>query len=104
MDQSIAKILEYGLLGVAVVVFGFVIWHLYKGKSEDAKTWKEMAQKSSQEFIHISIKQNETNSKIVDVQKQMAEDNRRFHDEMYKRIEDLPAKVAERIKLDQLDR
>lgn len=102
MEHVAPKLLEYGLLGVLVLVLGFVIWHLYKSKNDDVQIWKDMATKSHEQYIHLSIKQNETNSKLIDIREKDVEAGKEQRAKIIKDLEDMPAKVAERIKLDSL--
>lgn len=93
------RLFEYGLSGVLVVVFGFIVWKLYMKLDAEAKTWQKMALDLNKSQVEILVKQNETNNRLLDVQKKANAQTLEFYKRMEKGIEEMPTKVAKEVIL-----
>lgn len=101
-DPVSGKFLEYGLLGALVVALFFVVRYLYLESKKDTQIWKDMAIKSQESFVNISIKQNETNQKLIEIRQKDVEEAKEFRAEVTQQLNELPERILKELHYKKL--
>ena len=96
-DPVSGKFLEYGLLGALVVALFFVVRYLYLESKKDTQIWKDMALKSQENYITISIEQNKTNQKLIEIRQKDVEEAKEFRAEVTQRLNELPERILKEL-------
>lgn len=106
INEISEQLMDYRLIGMLLLVAGFVIYYLNKKSEENATTWKKMALEAqdnfvniSKSFVEISKEQEITNKKLIEIRERDILQEREFHKNMERRIEHLPKEVAKEIRL-----
>jgi len=102
-DPVSGKFLEYGLLGALVVALFFVVRYLYLESKKDTQIWKDMALKSQENYITISIEQNKTNQKLIEIRQKDVEEAKEFRAEVTQRLNELPERILKELHYQKLN-
>ncbi|RRO19686.1 hypothetical protein [Flavobacteriaceae bacterium 14752] len=99
IEQAGNKLLDYGILGVVLLFIGFFAWKMYQKINADQEVWRSEAIQSRKDLIELSVKQNELNSKLVDIREKDVEQNKDNHNNIKRHLERLPEEVAKEVKI-----
>lgn len=97
--SSTSRLLEYGLLGVFLVLLGVFAWHLYRKIDENSNEWKDMAKSMNKNYTDIVLQQNEQNKKLIAIQRESSIQNKQFHDSMKNKMDRMPTHIVREIRL-----
>lgn len=88
MQQIEERLLDYGLIGMMLIVFGVVIYYLFQKTEKNANDWKAIGMEAMKNFHQLS-KENAANSReLIEIQKQMV-----------KKIDNIPQETVKEIRL-----
>ena len=102
LESSLSKFSEYGLPGLIILTLIVAVGYLFKVVHDYSKSDRARADHFSEAFLGISKDQNETNRKIVDVTEKIAEQNKVYHDDTTRRLEEMPEKIIKEFEYRQL--
>lgn len=103
VDTVIASSLaEYGIVGVVLLAVGYYAWNLTATQKKYAEEWRQEASTSSKAVIELSTRQIAIQEKQSELQQTQNAQTKEYYDNMNRRMDEMPAKVAEKIKLDKL--
>ena len=102
LESSLSKFSEYGLPGLMILTLLIAVGYLFKVVHDYSKSDRARADHFSEAFMTMSKDQNETNRKIVDVTEKIAEQNKNYHDDTTKRLEEMPEKIIREFEYRQL--
>lgn len=100
--ESLSKFSEYGLPGLIILTLIIAVGYLFKVVHDYSKQDRERADHFGDAFMNISKDQNETNRRIVEVTEKMAEQNKVYHDDTTRRLEEMPEKIIREFEYRQL--
>ncbi|MFC6858219.1 hypothetical protein [Zunongwangia atlantica] len=100
--ESLSKFSEYGLPGLIILTLIIAVGYLFKVVHDYSKSDRQRADHFGEAFMTISKDQNETNRKIVDVTEKIAEQNKNYHDDTTRRLEEMPEKIIKEFEYRQL--
>lgn len=96
--QAASRLLEYGVLGIFLILTAFIAFHFYKKIEENSNEWKEVAKSMSENYTNIVLEQNAQNKKLISLQRDTVNQNREFHNNINKKIDLLPATITKEIE------
>jgi hypothetical protein len=102
VEAAGTKLLDYGIIGIALVFVGFFAWYLFKKVEKDGDLWRAESSKMNDNFITLVTEQNKTNQRLIDIREKDVAQNKDFHDSMKKSVEDLPAQTIRELKYHNL--
>ena len=102
MEQVTTPFLEYGVIGALCVLLLFAVRYLFKKSEENSAIWQDIAINSQKSFVAISLKQNETNQKLIEIRERDVDQAKHFHVEISKKMEDMPARILKEIEYRKL--
>ena len=97
--QTASRLLEYGVLGVFVILTSFIAFNFYKKIDDNSNEWKEIAKKMSDNYTNIVLEQNTQNKKLIQTQRETVSQNQYFHKDISAKVDDLPNLITKEIKL-----
>lgn len=99
-ENATNKLIDYGILGIVLLFVAFFAYKMYEKINEDQKIWRNEAIESRKDLIGLSIKQNELNSRLIDIREKDVEQNKEnFHD-IKKHLEKLPENIRRELQVD----
>ena len=103
IDATFANSLaEYGILGLVLLAVGYYAWNLTTAQRRYAEEWREEASVSGKAIIELSTRQIAIQEKQAELQQQQTQQTKEYYDSMNRRMDEMPGKVAEKLKLDRL--
>lgn len=102
IEAAGTKLLDYGVIGIALVFVGFFAWYLFKKQEKNADEWRDQSKKMSESFITLVTKQNETNQRLIDIREKDHSENKEFHEDISKKVDELPEKFIKEFEYRQL--
>lgn len=103
LENASNRLLDYGVLGVVLVFIGFFAYKMYMKINEDQKIWREEAIKSRDDLIDLTIKQNELNSKLIEIRERDVDDQRTNFYSIQKKIDNMPESIRKELSVDLLE-
>ncbi|WBL25122.1 hypothetical protein [Zunongwangia sp. HGR-M22] len=100
--ESLSKFSEYGLPGLVILTLIIAVGYLFKVVHDYSKQDRKRADHFGDAFMKISSDQNETNRKIVEVTEKMADQNKVYHEDTTRRLEEMPSKILKEFEYRQL--
>ena len=97
IQQATTKLLDYGILGLALVFVGFFAWYLFKQQQRYAEGWREQSAKLSDSFVSISQKQNETNQRLIDIREKDVMQSKDYHEDIRRSVDAIPEKIIKEL-------
>lgn len=97
--QAASRLLEYGVLGVFVILISFIAFHFYKKIDDNSNEWKDIAKKMSDNYTNIVLEQNMQNKKLIQIQRETVSQNQYFHKDISAKVDGLPDLISKEIKL-----
>ncbi|MUP44889.1 hypothetical protein E0K83_03905 [Gramella sp. BOM4] len=101
-EASLSKFADYGLPGLIILTLIIAVGYLFKILQNNSVKDRERADKSNEAFVELSKTQNETNKKIVEVCDKIADQNKTYHDDTTRRLEEMPEKIIREFEFRQL--
>ncbi len=98
IPEAGSRLLDYGILGIVLLFVAYFAYKMYQKINADQEIWRSEAIQSRKELINLSVKQNELNSKLVDIREKDVEQNKENHHDIKRHLERLPEDVAKEIK------
>ncbi len=98
IGEAGTRLLDYGVLGIALIFVGFFCWYLINAREKDAKEWKEQGKEMSKNFVQLVTKQNETNQRLIDIREKDSNENREFHEDISRKVDDLPNRLLKEME------
>lgn len=93
------RLIDYGVLGIMLVVLGFFAYKMWQKINEDQNIWRNEAIQSRKDQTRLMEKQNELNQELLHIRQKDVEQNKdNFHD-IKQELEKLPQEVADKIKI-----
>ncbi len=102
LESATAKLLDYGILGLALVFVGFFAWYLFKQQQRYAEGWREQSSKLAENFVDLVSKQNQTNQRLIDIREKDVAQSEKHHEDVKKGIQDLPEKIIKELNYQRL--
>lgn len=100
LENASTRLLDYGVLGVVLLFIGYFAYKMYNKINEDQKIWREEAIKSRDDLIQLTIKQNELNSRLIEIRKQDVDDQRTNFYSLQKKLDNIPENVRKELSVD----
>ena len=100
LENESTRLLDYGVLGVVLLFIGYFAYKMYNKINEDQKIWREEAIKSRDDLIQLTIKQNELNSRLIEIRKQDVDDQRTNFYSLQKKLDNIPENVRKELSVD----
>lgn len=97
------KLLDYGILGIMVIVIGFIAYKMYNKINDDQKEWREIAKTQMNHNYKTNIEQNSINQKLIDIRERDVQENRDFHRLMEAKMDKFPREVRTQLKSELLE-
>lgn len=102
IDGALTALLDYGLIGILLVIVGYFAWHLYRIQEENSKEWKSEAKESSKAVYELTSKQNNINEKQLELQTQGNVQSKEFYDALNNKMDLLPEKILKEMQYQKL--
>jgi len=97
--NTASRLLEYGVLGIFLILTAYIAFQFYKKIEENSSEWKELGKKMSDNYTNIVIEQNTQNKKLIQIQRETVKQNQYFHKDISAKVDDLPNLITKEIKL-----
>lgn len=97
------KLLDYGILGIMVIVIGFIAFKMYNKINDDQKEWREIAKTQLNHNYKTNIEQNSINQKLIDIRERDVQENRDFHRLMENKMDQFPTEVRTQLRSELLE-
>lgn len=102
LESSLTKFSDYGLPGLIILTLIVAVGYLFKVVHDYSKSDRARADRFGEAFMTMSKDQNETNRKIVEVTEKIAEQNKSYHDDTTRRLQEMPEKIFREFEYRQL--
>ncbi len=98
MDQAAAPLLEYGVIGALCLLLLIAVRYLFLEHEKNSKIWQELAINSQNNFLEISVKQNQTNDKLIEIRERDVDQAKNFHFEISKKIDEHTSRILKEVE------
>jgi len=102
IDQAATKLLDYGILGLALIFVGFFAWYLFKQQQRYAEGWREQSAKLADSFVDLTSKQNQTNQRLIDIREKDVMQAKEYHEDIRKSVDNIPEKIIKELNYQRL--
>ncbi len=102
MQEVGNALLDYGIIGIALLIVGYFAWHLYKIQERNSEEWKKDAKESHKAFQELSSKQNMIAEKQIEIQEKQMIQTKDFYDSLNEKVEDLPGRMIKEMNYQKL--
>lgn len=93
------RLLDYGILGIMLVIVGFFAYKMWQKINEDQNIWRNEAIESRKDQTKLMEKQNELNQALLNIREKDVEQHKnQFHD-LKKMVEKLPDEISDKLKI-----
>ena len=98
LENASHKLLDYGVLGIALVAICFISYKMYNKINDDGAEWRNVAKTQIDHNYKTNIEQNRINQRLIDIRERDTQANRDFHKLLEIKINNLPKEVRAELK------
>ena len=102
LDSATNKLVDFGIIGVVLIFVGFMAYKMWIKINSDQEIWRTEAIESRKELINLSLKQNELNTKLIDIRERDVDLNKDNFHAIKQRLDEIPEKVRKELQVDLL--
>ena len=102
LENVFVRLLDYGVLGIVLIIVGYFAFKMYNKINEDQKIWREEAIKSRQDLIDLTVKQNELNTTLIQIRQNDVKDHNKHFYDIRKKLENLPSDLRKELSVELL--
>ena len=100
--EHLTSLKDYGLPGIIILMLVMALVFLFKILYNIYEGYRKSSEESNKAFVDLVTKQNETNSRIADITEKIADQNQHFHENLSKKMDDLPLVIMKEFEFRQL--
>lgn len=102
-DAAGSIVLDYGVLGVALLALAYFAWHQYRRDQMHSDELKKDNKEMNEKFITLSTRQTNIQEKQAELWEKHSIQTQHFHESMQQKVDDIPLKVLKEIIYKQLE-